>query len=177
MVQKGARAVLRNSLSLMASRFELRMVHNVQVLSRSDRRLWFLSVIHSDRLADTKRERIEATKDFALLASRHRTDPVAELLLKSYHAAITDASKELAHLYDIREVLATKFGGETKARAVLGITKSRWGRLGELANDVPLSQGRHRGRKIGQLRDANPSELDEARAIAKDMIRKYLQYL
>ena len=128
-------------------------------------------------VADTKRERIEATKDFALLASKHRTDPVAESLLKSYHAAITDASKELAHLYDIREVLATKFGGGTKARAVLGITKSRWGRLGELANDVPLSQGRHRGRRIGQLRDANPSELDEARAIAKDMIRKYLQYL
>jgi len=127
--------------------------------------------------ADTRRERIEAQKEFALLASKYRKDPVVGSLLKSYNAAITDPQNELTHLYEIRDALAKKLGGDADARSALGITKDQWSRLGYLANEAPLSQGRHRGQKIGQLRDATPAELDEARTIAKVMIRAYFDHL
>jgi hypothetical protein len=128
-------------------------------------------------IADTKRERIEATNQFAQLASKHRNDPVAEALLKSYNAAITNPPNELTHIYEIRDALKKKFGQEAKARRKLGIAEKRWKRLGQLANDEPLLQGRHRGQKIGQLREATETELAEAREIVREMIRKYLEYL
>jgi hypothetical protein len=126
---------------------------------------------------DTRRERIEALKQNALLASRHRKDPVARSLLRSYDAAITNPQDALTHLYEIRDALAKKFGGDDKARSALNIAKHQWSRLGYLANEAPLSQGRHRGKKLGQLRDATDAELKEARAIAKQMILAYQTHL
>ncbi len=112
--------------------------------------------------ADSRKERIEARKKFALLASKYIKDPVVGSLLKSYNAAITDPQNELTHLYEIRDALAKKFGGDTHACSAVHITEKQWKQLGYLANGAPLTQGRHRGRKIGQLRDATPAELDEA---------------
>jgi hypothetical protein len=127
--------------------------------------------------SDSKADRIRATNEFGQLASRHRNDSVAEALLKSYNAAITDPPNELTHLYEIRDALSERFGDETKARTDLAITKSQWSRFGRLANDMPLLEGRHRGQNVGQLRHATYSELDEARRIAKGMIQAYLRYL
>jgi hypothetical protein len=126
---------------------------------------------------DTRRERIEAQKEFAFLASKHRKDVVARSVLRSHNAAIADPKNELIHLYEIRDALAKRFGGENKTHPVLRITKDEWQRLGYLANHALLAQGRHRGEKIGQLRDATPTEPDEARTIAKHMIRAYLDHL
>jgi hypothetical protein len=127
---------------------------------------------------DSKAERIKATEEFGRLASKHQNDPVAQALLKSYSAAMNDPSNELTHLYEIRDALKDKFGRkETKARSALGISRENWKRLGKLADYAPLRQGRHRGKHIGQLRDATEAELAEARAIARDMIEAYLRYL
>ncbi len=127
--------------------------------------------------SDTKADRIRATNELAQLAAKHINDPLAVALLKSYDGAINDPSNELTHLYEIRDALSKKFGGEAKARSILGVTNSQWKHLGYLANEAPLSQGRHRGTKVGKLRDATSSELDEARQIAMCMIQAYLQYL
>jgi hypothetical protein len=51
------------------------------------------------------------------------------------------------------------------------------GILGQLCNDEPLRQGRHRGKTGKALRDASENELFEARRIACDMILAYLHYL
>jgi hypothetical protein len=126
---------------------------------------------------DSKLERIKATEHAARLALKHATDPVAASVLKSYDAGINDSSNELTHLYEIRDALAKKFGRDNKACSQLAINKTRWSRLGQLANDEPLRQGRHRGRKLGFLRDATEAELNEARALAWEMIRKYLEWL
>ena len=64
-----------------------------------------------------------------------------------------------------------------EARIALAITSSQWSRLGQLCNDEPLRQGRHRGKTRVALRDASEDELFEARRIACDMIVAYLQYL
>jgi hypothetical protein len=140
-----------------------------------------LDVVHRNAagnvIFDSKADRIRESKQFAQLASKHRNDAVAASLLESYNAAIEDPPNRLTHLYEIRDALSKKFGGEAEARAVLGITTSAWSRLGRLANNVPLSEGRHRGKNVGQLRDATSSELGEARDIARGMIRAYLNCL
>src|SRR5262245_48726103 len=56
-------------------------------------------------------------------------------------------------LYEIRDALKTKFRGKSGAINALRIAESQWNRLGDLANDQPLNQGRHRGLKADRLRD------------------------
>jgi hypothetical protein len=91
---------------------------------------------------------------------------------------VADPDNELVHLYEIRDALATKFGGEGAVRSALGIRSKEWSSLGQRANSEPLRQGRHRGTKVGgELRDAVESELKDARGIARNMIEAYLYYL
>jgi hypothetical protein len=129
-------------------------------------------------IRDSKRERIEKKKKMAeLVASHHATDVLLPSLLRSHEAAVRDPNNELVYLYEIREALSTKFGDDKRTRAALGISASRWSRLGQLCNEEPLRQGRHRGKTGGALRDATEGELTEARSIARAMIEAYLQHL
>jgi len=131
-------------------------------------------------VSDSKKDRIEKKKALADLAERHRSsDPTAKALLSSYRAAVNDPNNELVHLYEIRDTLSNKFGSKDTACKALNITNTdtRWSRLGQLANDEPLRQGRHRGKNPGTLRDAKEAELTEARNIARHFVEAYLEYL
>lgn len=129
-------------------------------------------------LSDSRRDRIEKKKELALLVEKYRKqDEFVESMLTFYEAAIRDPKNELVHLFDIWEALVKRFSGETKALTALGIGRSKRKTLGKLSNDEPLHQGRHRGAKIGELRDATEAELEEARRIARNMIESYLHYL
>jgi hypothetical protein len=129
-------------------------------------------------IADSKRDRIEKKKTLAALVSTHRaSDALLASLLRSQSAAVRDANNELVHLYEIREALSTKFADGSATRAILGIGAAEWSRLGQLCNDEPLRQGRHRGKAIATLRDATEDELAEARAISRNMIEAYLRHL
>lgn len=126
-------------------------------------------------ISDSKRDRIDKKKRLAELVTAHRaTDELLASLLRSYDAAVRDPNNELVHLYEVREGLSVKFHGESGARSALGITSSQWSRLGQLCNNEPLRQGRHRGKTGGALRDATEGELAEARGIARAMIEAYL---
>ncbi len=129
-------------------------------------------------ISDSKHDRIEKKKSLAELVTTHRaTDGLLASLLRSYDAAVRDPNNELVHLYEVREALSVKFGGENGARSALGITSSQWSRLGQLCNTEPLRQGRHRGKTGGALRDATEGELAEARGIVRAMIEAYLQHV
>lgn len=129
-------------------------------------------------IADSKRDRIERKKSLAELVSAHRaSDGLLGAMLRSYDAGVRDPNNELVHLYEIRDALSVKFGGESSARAALAITAPQWSRLGQLCNNEPLCQGRHRGKTGEVLRDATEVELAEARGIARAMIEAYLQYI
>lgn len=115
-----------------------------------------------------------------ILASISRdmvSDAVLCKMLNSLGRAIDDQANELVHLYEIRDALRKRFDGEAKARPALGVSSTDWKRLGRLANDYALRQGRHRGEHAGELRDATPDELEQARSIARDMIDAYIRYL
>jgi hypothetical protein len=129
-------------------------------------------------IADSKRDRIENKKRLAELVSIHRpTDSLLASLLKSQAAAVRDPHNELIHLYEIRDAISARFCGESATRTALCIDSARWSRFGQLCNNEPLRQGRHRGKTSGILRDATEAELTEARAIARAMIEAYLWHL
>ena len=133
---------------------------------------------HGNVISDSRQDRIEKKKSLAELVARYRSaDGLLDALLLSYDAAVRDPNNELVHLYEIRDALSMRFGGETSARAALGISSSQWSRMGQLCNSEALRQGRHRGKTGGALRDASEAELTEIRAIARAMIESYLRYL
>lgn len=128
-------------------------------------------------VSDSRQERIQNRARFAELAARHADDSTVTALLASYSAAVNDPGNELVHLYEIRDALSQHFGGELAARKAIGVSSMQWSRAGQLANSEPLSQGRHRGKTLGGLRDATAAELSEAREIARVMINGYLRHI
>jgi hypothetical protein len=129
-------------------------------------------------LSDSRRDRIEKKKALASLVEKYRKhDEFVDTMLAFYEASIHDPKNELIHLFDIWEALVKRFGDKKSVKTTLAISDSDRRRLGTLANDAPLREGRHRGKKVGELRDATTTELEEARNIARKMIEAYLNYL
>jgi hypothetical protein len=125
---------------------------------------------------DSKADRIKKhTKLIDSLMPKLSSSASLSVLLESYDAAVNDPANELMHLYEIREALAKLFGGDADARQRLQV-KEDWKRLGYLANEAPLKEGRHRG-KHSKLRHASAAELEEARRIARQLIEAFANQL
>lgn len=149
----------------------------IEVLAASDSADCVLANAEGVVLKDTKAERIAANNAFAERVEAHASDALLRALLVSYRASVRDPNDELVHLYEIREALSKQFGGETTARATLGVSKHEWSELGRISNSLPVRQGRHRGQSPGVLRDATEEELTTARRAAFEMIQRYLDHL
>lgn len=129
-------------------------------------------------VSDTKRERLDKQKHFAALVDKHRnSDATLDQMLTSYQKSVKDPDNELVHLYEIRDSLSERFVSKKSATEELGVTSHEWDEIGELANSLPLKQGRHRGKAVGALRDAEQAELEKARRSVAYLIEKYLEYL
>jgi len=129
-------------------------------------------------ISDSRRDKIEKEKRFTELVAKYKpNDELLGSVILSYALAVREPKNELVYLYEIREAISKKFGNGEKAKSALFFSSSQWSRLGKLANDEPLKQGRHRGKDFGALRDATESELKEARAIAFAMIEAYIKYI
>ena len=129
-------------------------------------------------VVDTRRERIQRKHGLSrAAASFGPKDEVLARMLRSYRSAIADVEDELIHLYEVLDSLSSAFGSQSDALRDLGMPKPAWSRLGQLCNDLPLHQGRHRGRVKQPIRDASAEELDEARRLAASFIESYINYL
>jgi hypothetical protein len=129
-------------------------------------------------ISDTRAQRFEDGKKVAdLLAGHHDADQTIEALKSSYVRSIHHPDNEFVYLYELTETIQSKFTGIPNAAKALGIQENRVNRLRQLANDHSLLEGRHRGKFIGQQRHATENELTEAREIAREIIKAYLQYL
>jgi hypothetical protein len=128
---------------------------------------------------DVRRARLANQKRFRDLVAIHSADETLQVMIRAYGAAVRDPADEFIHLYEIRDTLKQRFGGEKRALVALGdgITETSWKKLGDLANDEPVRQGRHRGLKGLSLRPAKPEELKTARDAAVDLVNAYLAYL
>lgn len=125
-------------------------------------------------VADTKAERIASETGFLLsFMPKLMKSPALRAMLKSYGQAVQDPDDELVHLYEVREGAAKRYGNDSAARSALRITRADWQTIGRLANHEPLRQGRHRGRRSTELRDATPEELATSRSIARRIIEAF----
>lgn len=124
---------------------------------------------------DTRKERVDRNRKFRDVCGRLlMSDILLGKLMESYEGAVNDTEDELIYLYEVRDALSTHFKSSDKARMKLGIPKKKWNRLGEMANTMPLRQGRHRG-EHDELRDATAEELEEARGLAREFIEAYVR--
>jgi hypothetical protein len=129
-------------------------------------------------ISDSKYERLKKQQWFAEAVTRYRgRDAILEQMLKSYQMSVKDAGNELVHLYEVRDALAQRFNSKNNALKALGVETKIWNEIGEIANSLPIKQGRHRGKAAGQLRDADQSELQRGRQAASNLIESYLKYL
>jgi hypothetical protein len=127
---------------------------------------------------DSKAARVKSAKEFCWLAAKYLSrDEVAKAILNSYKSAVADPDNEFVHLYEIGESLVSHFGNSDLLRKALKVSKGEWKRFGYLANEAPLLEGRHRGKRPGKLRKATPIELKETRDTSKKLISSYLTYL
>lgn len=129
-------------------------------------------------VVDSAKARISEQQHFSSNAARYASNDLTfARMLRSYSAAVHDPEDELIHLYEIRDALQTHFGKKKKALSELDIHDEQWKRLGDISNDLPLTQGRHRGQNASGLRAATEDELNEARRIARSLIKAYIQFL
>lgn len=129
-------------------------------------------------VVDTRRDRVERKHRLSRAAATYApSDEALARMLRSYRSAIADAEDELIHLYEVLDTLASTFGSQTEALRQIGQPKRKWSRLGQLCNDLPLRQGRHRGRVGEALRSASEEELTEARSLSAGFIESYIEYL
>lgn len=129
---------------------------------------------HGNVTADTRRDRIMNQESFAERMANHRNDPSLAVMIGSFNSAIRDPNHVLLHLYEIREIITTRYGSAAQARAALEISLTKWSDFGKLCCDLPLRQGRHASRKFPILRDATETELAEGRSFAQKLILQYL---
>ncbi len=140
------------------------------------------NIVHKDKngnvVYDSHNVKMEKNKELIGLINRCESkDFFAISLLDCLYRATNNKSHELIHLYEVIEALSKKFGSQQSARQSLAISRKDWSRLGEIANDLPLKQGRHAGKKINELRDVTIAELIEARQLAQRFVKAYLNYL
>jgi len=126
-------------------------------------------------VTDTKQERVDRQNWFAETVDKYRTmDVTLDQMLKSYQMAVKDPKDELVHLYEIRDALSSRFRNRKNAIKALGIIEKEWGIIGDLADNQPLKEGRHRGKNAGTLRPAEKHELEMARKSVVNLVEKYL---
>lgn len=136
-------------------------------------------VIHKadGTIIDTKAERLAQKREFGELVQKHSSDRYLMRMLRSINSALTDKDNFLVYLYEILDSLTLKFNTKNQALATLSLTKNSWSRLGFLANQEPLQEGRHRGKAVVGLRPATQMELDECMSITREFVVAYLRYL
>lgn len=129
-------------------------------------------------VSDTKQERLDKQNWFSETVAKYRgVDGTLDQMLKSYQKAVKDPKNELVHLYEIRDALSARFGKKKNAMKHIGISNKEWDIIGDLANNQPLEEGRHRGKAAGILRPAENHELEMARKSAANLVEKYLVFL
>jgi hypothetical protein len=88
--------------------------------------------VDADGTFDSRAERREHERLLADRISAHSGDGLLGELKAFFQRAMQEPDNELWHLYDIRDALSKKFGGEKNTRAALGGSADEWSRLGLL---------------------------------------------
>ena len=139
-----------------------------------------INVVISDAdgnvIKDTRAERLADEQAFRDQCMQYAEDPLLKDLMVSFGRAVADPADRMTHLYEIRDALSRWFRSEKEAKNALGLTNKEWSDLGRIANSEPIKESRHRG-SHSALRPATEDEQDRVFAVARRMIRAYLDHL
>lgn len=126
---------------------------------------------------DSKAERLRKQQVFRdNVAVLTPEDLVLKRMLQSFGNALADKENLLIHLFEVREALESQYPGRGSGLEVqknLPKIKGGWGDFGNLANDKPILEGRHRGLH-DELRPATVEEVDSALDYAQRLIEEYV---
>ena len=127
----------------------------------------FRRVIHDSKAERSAREsrELEDITRTAVVSSTLRQ------MLRSYSNALDEPQNALIHLYEVQDAAKKHYGRDAQSR--LGIDEGGWKLLGRLANDEPLHEGRHRGRKADSLRHATRDEISAAQHVALSILKAF----
>jgi hypothetical protein len=123
---------------------------------------------------DSRVDRIQSEMAFigAVTPKMAHSEPLRRML-QSYGQAVRDPANELVHLYEVTDAITKYFDGGANTLKALPAVRGPLKALGQLSNNPEIRQGRHRGRRIGPLRDATDSELADARLNVRKMIEAF----
>ena len=127
----------------------------------------------TDSEEEKKKKQIDLLKK---LQNALNKDELIKGLFESFKNSIKDPDNELVHLYEIRDAIQVHFGSKKNAVTELKITTKEWSDIGRLCNELPLLQGRHRGQKRAQIRNASRDELKLARELSLKLIESCIEY-
>jgi hypothetical protein len=127
-----------------------------------------------DVLSDSGMQRRERDSQAMVeLNAKIRDSETLRAMHESYARALGQPASEFVHLFEIVELLEKYDRGDSKAQDALKVAAAARKALGTLANSAPVSEGRHNGCRVGQLRPATPDEKMRARKAAKDLMRAF----
>lgn len=134
-----------------------------------------ISDANNNEIVNTKKDRIiNHHKQIDNILKLEKNEVIANLL-ESYEKAVINPKTELVHLYEIRDAIQKFFNGKNNAIEKLNFGSNKWDKLGLICNALPLNEGRHSGLKE-KLRNADESELNEARQITSELITAFISY-
>ena len=138
-----------------------------------------IDIIHKDAsgniLKDTRAERLNRHLSFRDDALKLKPDKVLQKMMRSYKAALSDRNNLFLYLYEIRDALKEELGAEGLVCEAVGVSISDWRKFGQLSNDKPLLEGRHRGKHTG-LGPATKYEITWALEFNQRLIEGYVAF-
>lgn len=127
-----------------------------------------------DSATDRKSKKMALT---SVALKIQETNPIVKFALSAFNSSIEQPENELIHLYEIRDAAKRYFGNSELAKSGLPICNKLWSRFGHLTSNAPLKQGRHRGFRYEDLRDATEKELEEVRTIARAILQRLFEHI
>lgn len=131
-------------------------------------------------VVDTREEFIQKNTSLAKkIETLYNSDSILRPLVESYTSAFRDESNSLIHLYEVRDKLNASFKGDKQAKLALGLGlhDKSWNRFGDICNQLPIRQGRHRGKHLFELRDITDEELGFVLTFARELIVRYVDHV
>ena len=132
---------------------------------------------HGNVTTDTKAERLQRQVGFHSKIM-HLIPLHSEIkrMLQSFRNALNDPDNFLIHLFEIRETVVCYVQKPPVQHQQVNVSASDWSKFGRLANDEPLLEGRHRGKR-SELRKATSEEVRWALCFGQCLIEGYVQLL
>ncbi|WP_429440410.1 hypothetical protein [Paraburkholderia youngii] len=108
---------------------------------------------------------------------KHLDDEYFRRAWESFGLALGEDEHAIGHLYDVRDAIVKKLGGEVHARTKLNLRRAEWDDFGSIFNSDSVKGGRHNGRHPTPMRAMTHGQRQKVIRFARTMLLAYGDYL